>query len=85
MPDNEDITVTTVQKNQNVQIRILVVDFKKNTYIHIREFFRRSESEDWQYGKGVTFPYDNIDILDALISGLQRIKKALEKGEPLTD
>lgn len=80
---SNDITIVTVQKNENTQIRILVSEYHGKDSTHIREFWRHSENEDYMFGKGVAFPYDNIDIVNALIDGLTTIKKALEQGEPL--
>ncbi len=78
-----ETVVKTIQKNDRTQVRILVSEYKGNDYVHIREFWRKSEDESYQHGKGITFPYDNIDMIDGLIDGLNTIKKALEQGDTL--
>ena len=84
--DNEaakDTIVKTVQKNDRTQIRVLVSTYHDKDYIHIREFWRQSDDEEYKHGKGLSFPYDATNVIDALIDGLTIIKKAVEQGESL--
>jgi hypothetical protein len=79
----KEIVVATYQKSETEQVRVFISEFKNNKYTHIRSFWKDDNHDEWQFGKGLTIPFDAIEAYDALIEGLQKIKASLETGELL--
>jgi hypothetical protein len=57
------------------QVRVYVADFQGRPYIHIRSLFKSGDRPDWQYGKGLTIPYDDVAGIDAVVAGLVAVRK----------
>ena len=66
-----------VETGYNSLIRIHQLNFRGKQLPAFQKFWRENETQDWQYGKAITFPYEAIDDL---IDGLQQMKAYIEEN-----
>ncbi len=64
---SEPILFKEIQTKDDEVIRVYRDVYKGREYLSIRKFWRKDTSEEYQPGKGITFPYDAIDdLIDGL-------------------
>jgi hypothetical protein len=72
--------LSSYQKGDHEQIRVLTSTYKDKESIHIRSFYNTEADSEWKFGKGVAIPADDSEGIDSVIEGLQKAKEYLEKG-----
>jgi hypothetical protein len=74
----EDQVFAAVTKSDDEEIRIFISDYKGKEKIHIRSFYRSADDPEWKFGKGVVISADDMDGIDTLIDGMNKVKAYLE-------
>ena len=64
----------------NKVVKVFVSKYLGKRYIHIRELWRAEAGGEWQYGKGLTLSYDDVKAIDAVIAGLEAVRKRVVEG-----
>jgi len=77
----EGKVLSSYQKGDHEQIRVLISTYKDKEFIHIRSFYNTAVDSEWKFGKGVAIPTDDSEGIDSVIEGLQKAKEYLEKSE----
>ena len=77
--EGEPRTFKEIECGYNQILRIHQHFFKGKELLSIQKFWRKEETGSWEFGKGVTFPYEAIDDL---IEGLQTMQEALAEDTP---
>ena len=68
-----------IECGYNQILRIHQHLYKGKELLSIQKFWRKEETDPWELGKGVTFPYEAID---GIIEGLQTMQEALAEDTP---
>lgn len=67
------ITIKEFDQKRDHEIRFMAQTYGGTRVLHIREFFKMKEVEEWSHGKGVTFKVDDLPFakiaLDAMFEG----------------
>ena len=66
-----------VETGYNALIRVHQLHYKGKQLPALQKFWRENETQDWQYGKAITFPYEAIE---GLIDGLQQMQAYMEEN-----
>ena len=77
-PVTNEATVefATIETGHNKQLRVRRSVYKGKENLGIQSFWREDESQDWQFGKAVTFDYE---VIDDIITGLNAMKEWCEE------
>lgn len=65
-----------VETGYNSIIRVHQLNYKGKQLPALQKFWRENETQDWQYGKAITFPYEAITDI---IEGLQKMQAYIEE------
>jgi hypothetical protein len=74
----EDQVFATLTKSDDEEIRIFISEYKGKEKIHIRSFYRSPDDPQWKFGKGVVISADDMEGIDTLIEGMNKVKAYLE-------
>lgn len=75
-PKNTGVVVFADWESGNQKLRVYKDEFKGREILSIRKFWLPEGEADYQPGKGVTFFYEDIDLI---IEGLQKMKEYCEE------
>jgi len=72
----EPIIFKEIEIGSNSILRIQKTYFKGRELLGIQKFWRSDPTEDWQFGKAITFPEESIDDI---LEGFSTMKAYLDK------
>lgn len=71
----EPIVFKEIEIGYNTILRIHKTYFKGRYLLAIQKFWREDETQDWQYGKAISFP---DEVIDDIIDGFTKMKTYVE-------
>jgi len=78
----EPIIFQEIEVGYNSVIRIQKSYYEGRELYGLQKFWREDESQDWQYGKAITFSRTSIEEkIDNVIEGFTKMKAFLEGGD----
>ncbi len=76
-PQESNITYSSFQLRPNAQVRVTTAPWKDKVKVHIREWYRHNEDEEYIVGRGMTVP---PEALEEIIQGLILAEQTLKEG-----
>lgn len=73
---SQPIVFKTIETGPNSEIRIHKTFYKNKELLSIQKFWREDDTQEWQFGKAITFHFEDIDDL---MEGLTKMKTHLEE------
>lgn len=70
------VVFATIETGYNKQLIVRRDFYKERENLGIQQLWRKDENQNWEFGKGVTFDYENIE---EIIEGLQKMKSWCEE------
>lgn len=69
--DSAPVVFQEIDNGHNKLLRVHRTVYKEKELLGIQNFWRKDESEDWEFGKAVTFDYE---LIQDIITGLEKMK-----------
>jgi len=74
--DTKPVLFQEIEAGHNKLIRVHRTVYKDKELLSVQNFWRKDESEDWQFGKAITFDYE---VIQDIIEGLKKMKAWCEE------
>ena len=75
VPDEEPVVFKEWESSNNL-LRVYRGTYRGREQLSIRRFYQEEGSSEWKFGKGVTFEYEDIDLI---LEALQEMKTWCEE------
>lgn len=78
--ENKEVVFGEITKGQDTKLVVSLRSYKNSTYIDLREYWRPEDKDFIPTKKGFTLSTDERNMVDDLITILQKAKKHLGKS-----